>query len=469
MARIDGGELLTRTLARHGVREVFTLHGGHLDAAYQAESARRLRFIDTRHEQAAGHAADGWARTTGRVGVAMVTAGPGVTDVVTAVANAYLDCVPTLFIGGAAPLRDAETLPLQGGFDQLALMQPITKWAHRITQTARIPDLVTQALRVATTGRPGPVFLEIPIDVLFARVDEERATVPAYLRPEGAPAPAAAAVERALAWLAEAERPLVMAGGGVWFSGGAAELRAFAELTGIPVVANSKALGIVPGDHPLSGGGFGTLAVLGQAGNGPDAVLLLGARLGLFTGGREASFIPRAARVIQVDIAGEEIGRNRDVDLGIFADCRETLRALARAAEGRRWPDRAAWQEAVRGAHALPGQLFGAALAETRRRRSIPSGSRTRSRPRRGRRRSSSPTAARRRRGWRWRRASAAAGSGSRTATWAASAPACRSPSRPRWRTPTGRWCAWSATARSGSTSRSSTPWRATASRSSRW
>src|SRR5437867_1596467 len=103
MARIDGGELLTRTLARHGVREVFTLHGGHLDAAYQAESARRLRFIDTRHEQAAGHAADGWARTTGRVGVAMVTAGPGVTDVVTAVGNAYLDCVPTLFIGGAAP------------------------------------------------------------------------------------------------------------------------------------------------------------------------------------------------------------------------------------------------------------------------------------------------------------------------------------------------------------------------------
>ena len=363
MARIDGGELLTRTLARHGVREVFTLHGGHLDAAYQAESARRLRFIDTRHEQAAGHAADGWARTTGRVGVAMVTAGPGVTDVVTAVANAYLDCVPTLFIGGAAPLRDAETLPLQGGFDQLALMQPITKWAHRITQTARIPDLVTQALRVATTGRPGPVFLEIPIDVLFARVDEERAAVPAYLRPEAAPAPAAAAVERALAWLAEAERPLVMAGGGVWFSGGAAELRAFAELTGIPVVANSKALGIVPGDHPLSGGGFGTLAVLGQAGNGPDAVLLLGARLGLFTGGREASFVPRVARVIQVDIAGEEIGRNRDVDLGIVADCRETLGALARAAEGRRWPDRAAWQEAVRGARALPRQLFGAALA----------------------------------------------------------------------------------------------------------
>src|SRR2546426_7275300 len=105
MARIDGGELLTRTLARHGVREIFTLHGGHLDAAYQAESARRLRFIDTRHEQAAGHAADDWARTTGRVGVAMVTAGPGVADGGTAGADAYPDRLPTLFVGGGAPPR----------------------------------------------------------------------------------------------------------------------------------------------------------------------------------------------------------------------------------------------------------------------------------------------------------------------------------------------------------------------------
>src|SRR3989442_13754556 len=103
MARIDGGELLTRTLARHGVREVFTLHGGHLDAAYQAESARRLRFIDTRHEQAAGHAADGWARTTGRGGGAMGTAGPGVTDVGAPGPNAYLCCIPPLFSDGAGP------------------------------------------------------------------------------------------------------------------------------------------------------------------------------------------------------------------------------------------------------------------------------------------------------------------------------------------------------------------------------
>ena len=142
------------------------------------------------------------------------------TDVVTAVANAYLDCIPTLFIAGAAPLRDAETLPLQGGFDQVALLRPITKWAHRVTHTHRIPDLVAQALRTATTGRPGPVFLEIPIDVLFGRADEAKAVFPQHVCPEAAPTPAPEAVIRALDWLAAAERPAIMAGGGVWFSGG---------------------------------------------------------------------------------------------------------------------------------------------------------------------------------------------------------------------------------------------------------
>ena len=154
MAKVDGGELLMRVFDRAGIRTIFTLHGGHLDAIFQATRDAGLRLIDTRHEQAAGHAADGWARTTGRPGVALVTAGPGFTDCITAITNAYLDCVPTLFIAGAAPLRDAETLPLQGGIDQVAMATPVTKWAHRVTHTERIPDLVAQALRVATTAGP---------------------------------------------------------------------------------------------------------------------------------------------------------------------------------------------------------------------------------------------------------------------------------------------------------------------------
>ena len=362
MARIDGGEMLVRVLEQEGIHEVFTLHGGHLDAIYQAARGRNLRWIDTRHEQAAGHAADGWARTTGRVGVALVTAGPGVTDVVTAVTNAYLDCIPTLFIGGAAPLRDAETLPLQGGFDQLALMRPITKWAHRVTHTHRIPDIVAQALRVATTGRPGPVFLELPIDVLFARADEAKVVFPSRVRPDAAPAPAAAAVEQAIEWLRQAERPAILAGGGAWFAHAGAELLAFAERTGIPVFSNGKANGLVPATHPLCGRSSATLAILAGAGTPPDVALLLGTRLGLFTGGRGGGFLAATQRLIQVDIEGEEIGRNRDIQLAIVADCREALRAFDAAARAGHWPDRFAWQQTVQQAVALPQQMFAQAL-----------------------------------------------------------------------------------------------------------
>jgi acetolactate synthase-1/2/3 large subunit len=365
MARLDGGEMLIRVLKQHGIREIFTLHGGHLDAIFQAALDHQIRLIDTRHEQAAGHAADGWARTTGRPGVAIVTAGPGVTDIVTGVANAYLDCVPILVIGGAAPLVDAEMLPLQGGIDQVGLMQPITKWAHRITHAHRIPDLVAQALRVATTGRPGPVFLEIPADVLFKRIDESEAVFPQRIKPGASPAPPPAAVEQAIEWLAAAERPAIMAGGGAWFSGAEAELVKFAEQTGIPVFGNSKARGMVPDDHPLAGRSFMNLGALTQMGVGrPDVLLILGARLGLFTGGRSEMIIPNNARLIQVDIEGQEIGRNRDVELGIMADAGETLRALNAAARRRPWPDRSAWQETVRQVRGFGSIMFADALTK---------------------------------------------------------------------------------------------------------
>ncbi len=361
--RINGGQLLARTLERAGITTIFTLHGGHLDALYQAAFDHGLRLIDTRHEQAAGHAADGWARTTGQTGVAVVTAGPGFTDCVTAIANAHLDAVPTLFIAGAAPLRDAETLPLQGGLDQVAMVTPITKWAHRITHTHRIGELVDQALRVARTGRPGPVFLEIPIDVLFASVDESEAALPAGGLPFGAPAPAPEATAKVIEWLQEAERPVILAGGGAWFASAELELIAFAERTGIPVFMNGKSRGMIPSEHPLCGGSFTNLAMAAMAGMGtPDVVLLLGARIGLFTAGRSGMVIPHDARVVQVDIAGEEIGRNRDIDLGIVADCRETLRALNAAAAPCAWPDRSEWQEAVGLLRGGPSLMYAEAL-----------------------------------------------------------------------------------------------------------
>jgi acetolactate synthase-1/2/3 large subunit len=232
-----------------------------------------------------------------------------------------------------------------------------------VTHTERIPDLVAQALRIATQGRPGPVYLDIPIDVLFALVEEEQLYVPEALQQRLVAAPTAAAVEQAIAWLQQAERPVILAGGGAWFSGAAAELLAFAEHTHIPVFSNAKAHGLLAADHPLCGRSVMNLAALGAMGLGrPDCVLLLGIRVGLFTGGRSRMMIPDDARLIQIDVEPEEIGRNRDVALGISSDCREALITLDAAAAGRDWPQHAAWVESigqVRNAHQM---LFAQAL-----------------------------------------------------------------------------------------------------------
>jgi acetolactate synthase-1/2/3 large subunit len=364
MARVDGGELFVRVLRNAGVDTVFTLHGGHLDAILQAAAESGMRLIDMRHEQAAGHAADGWARTTGQVGVAIVTAGPGFTDCVTAIANAYLDCVPTLFVAGAAPLREAETLPLQGGIDQVAMVEPITKWAHRVTHTDRIPDLTAQALRIARSGRPGPVFLELPIDVLFSRADDAKLRLPRRTVPDAAPAPPERTAAQIVELLRQAERPAILAGGGVWFSGGEEALRSFARRTRTPVFSNGKAHGLLPAADPLCGRGFVHLAVSAAMGAEADLVIVLGARLGLFMGGRGARLIPAGAKLVQVDVAAEEIGRNREADLAVVADCRETLAALDAAAARHDWPERADWLGTIRGAREGHKASFAAALQQ---------------------------------------------------------------------------------------------------------
>src|SRR5579863_7813188 len=347
MPRINGGEMLVRALEREGVQQVFALHGGHLDAIFKACREHDLRVIDTRHEQAAAHMADGWARTTGCPGVAMVTAGPGVTDAVTGVANAYLDAIPMILIGGRSPLLDDETLPLQGGIDQVALMKPITKWARSVTHTERIPEYVAMAFRQAVSGRPGPVFLELPIDVLFARVEEEKVAFPENYRPKAPAGPGREALAQALQWLSEAQRPAILAGGGVWFAQAARELTQFAELTHTAVMCNHKARGSISEDHPLCFGGFGAIHPAGhkrREAPSADLVILLGTRIGMFTGGRN-SVIPPDARVIQVDIEPEEIGRGRNIELGIVSDCREFVRQAIDALEGEKIDPHQEWIE----------------------------------------------------------------------------------------------------------------------------
>ena len=262
----DGGELLVRTLKAADVDCAFVLHGGHLDPIFQACLDHDLHLVDTRHEAAAGHAADAYARQTGKIGVAIATAGPGYTNVLTAITQAYLDRIPVLFIAGAAPLRDAEKWPLQGGIDQVAMARPVTKYAAQVTRTDQIPHMVAHAIRTATSGTPGPVLLEAPIDVLFSRLDKE-VPVPETILTDSASAPTAAQLANALALLQGASRPVIVCGGGVLLSRAADAVRALAEATGIPVLANNKALGTLPQDHPLCGYALANLGVLLNARN----------------------------------------------------------------------------------------------------------------------------------------------------------------------------------------------------------
>lgn len=341
----DGGELLVQTLKAAGVQHAFVLHGGHLDPIFQACLDHDLQLIDTRHEAAAGHAADAYARQTGQIGVAIATAGPGFTNVLTAITQAYLDRIPVLFIAGSAPLRDAERWPLQGGVDQVAMAKPVTKYAAQITRTDQIPHMIAHGIRTAMSGTPGPVLLEAPIDVLFSPVDKP-VPIPQSIVSDQAPAPTDEQLADALALLQNASNPVIVAGGGVLLSRAADAVRELAEMTGIPVFANNKALGTLPPDHPLSGYALSNLGVLSATGIGkPDVALFLGARFGMFTAGDR--LLPAECKLIQVDVDGQELGRIRPVDVPIRADCRQAALALSRAAAGVTWPDWSGWSAAV--------------------------------------------------------------------------------------------------------------------------
>lgn len=343
MNDIDGGELVGRSLKAAGIDVVFALHGGHLDNVFQSLNILGIKIIDTRQEAAAGHAAEGYCRSTGKVAVALATAGPGFTNIVTSITNSQLDCLPIVYLVGAPPLRDAETNPLQGGFDQVAIAKPITKWAHRVTQADRIPNLVARALQVAQSGRPGPVVLELPVDVIFSKVSEAGVTYSSPFVIEK-PAPAAKSVDLALKMLAEAERPVIMVGAGALKSNCSEELLKFVESSGIPVFSNLKAHGLLPWSHRLSGHAFSNIALLEKK---PDCVLLLGARLGLYTGGSTDAILPFDCKIVEVNVDAEEFGRVRVPDLAIVADCKAMLSEMNASGVRFTWPDFTNWQSAV--------------------------------------------------------------------------------------------------------------------------
>ncbi len=345
MEQLPGGRLVARLLRNEGVSTVFTLSGLHVAPIYAGCVDEGVRLVDTRHEQAAAHAADAWARLTRGVGVAIVTAGPGVTDAVTGVANAWAAQSPLVLLGGAAPTFNQGRGSLQE-MAQVPLFQGITKWADRVPSADLIPSFLAKAFRVARAGRPGPVFLELPWDVLSNGADEALASAQVLYRTDARSPGDPAKLDEALALLSRAERPVVMAGSSIWRDDAVGALERFASRSGIPVFLNGMGRGCLPREHPA----FFDLArkdALGAA----DVVLVVGTPLDFRLGyGTEPTFAA-GAKVVQVDIDPTEIGRNRPIDVGILGDARSVLDALASGLRGttpKEWPLSLREKEAVR-------------------------------------------------------------------------------------------------------------------------
>ena len=339
MAMVHGGRLVAQALKRHGTSHFFTLCGGHIQAIYDGCLDEGIRVVDVRHEQTAGHAADGWARVTGKPGVCGVTAGPGVTDVVTAVANAQRAGVPMIVIGGAGPKLLCDMGSLQD-MDHVALMRPITKWAVQVPETRRIGEYVDAAFRVAQANVPGPVFLEMPLDLLmnFAEENDLPATrpLPEPPRPAGDPR----AIERAAEILRAAERPVFLVGSQLRWSPRREAVAHAAEVFEAPFYLNGMARGALPHEHK---GLFSRSRrfALAQA----DCVFVFGTPFDFRVDYGRTPTWAADAKIIQVDLDAAELGRNRRVDVAIDGDSGLVLEQLVAAVGSRK---AGAWLGAVR-------------------------------------------------------------------------------------------------------------------------
>jgi acetolactate synthase-1/2/3 large subunit len=344
-ARVSGGHLVAKALKAEGVDTIFTLCGGHIIDIYDGCVDEGIKVVDVRHEQVAAHAADGYARISGKPGCAVVTAGPGTTDAITGVANAFRAESPMLLIGGQGALNQHKMGSLQD-LPHVDMMTPITKFAATVPHTARVADMVSMAFRECYNGAPGPSFLEIPRDVLDGSVPVAEATVPeaghyrASTKSVGDPA----SIEALADVLVKAKKPCVLLGSQVWSARGTEAAVEFCRKLNIPAFMNGAGRGTLPPGDPhhfhLS---------RRYAFNNADVILIVGTPFDFRMGyGRR---LPANAKVIQIDMDYRTVGKNRDVHLGLVGDPGAILAAAAQAASGRNGSaptDRKAWFDELR-------------------------------------------------------------------------------------------------------------------------
>lgn len=329
-----GSKILAKALRQHGVDNFFYLMGGPMIHAELYSMDAGIRGIDVRHEQAAAMMAHAYARVTNKVGVCMAASGPGVCNLVTGVASAWADAVPIVAIGGAAPVS-ASGKGIFQEMDQVALFRPITKWADRVTDIRRLPEMVATAMRQAVSGRPGPVYLDVCGAMLYERVEESEVFYPdpAKVLPRQRPAGDAQAVRNAIALLAASHKPIIVTGSGILWSGASGELQKFVEATGIPFYTTPQGRGVIPDDHEMS-----MLNARSNAFGEADLLLVIGTRSNYINGHFTPPRFRGDAKLIQVNIDPAEIGLTRECDVGIVGDARTVLQQLVDEAKGKLSP-----------------------------------------------------------------------------------------------------------------------------------
>lgn len=339
---VTGTELVAAALERQGVNAFFFIMGAPMQGVEKACLNSGMRGIDVRHEQAAAMMAHAYSRVLNKPGVCMACSGPGALNFGTGLANALVDCAPVVALGGSSPVNEYGMGAFQE-FDQIAAMKPLTKWAERVYETRRIPELIDIAFRQALSGKPGPVYLDLPGDVLFRSIEESEVKWPSSDRPfrRAKPQGDPALVERAVELLAKAQRPVILSGSGVLWSGAADTLRAWVEQSGIPLYTTPQGRGVVPEDHAMT-----YLNARSTALKEADLVMVVGTRLNYVFGHGLPPRISASAKMIRIDIDPVEIGANSRVNVGVVGDADAVLKQFSDAARKRINADTfAAWRK----------------------------------------------------------------------------------------------------------------------------
>ena len=329
MAQLTGAEIFVEALKREGVKTIFALPGGVVLKIFDVlHQQKDIEVILTRHEQGAGHMAEGYAKATGKPGVCLITSGPGMTNVVTALADAYMDSVPMVCFTGQVPTALIGNDAFQEA-DNIGLSRPCTKYNFLVKDVNDLAQSIKEAFYIATTGRPGPVLVDIPKDISMDKADFKypdsvsiRGYNPTY---EGSKWK----IKQAADAIMKSRRPILYIGGGVQLSGASQEVRELAEMTQIPVDSTLMALGAFPGQHPLSLGMLGMHGtyVANMAMHYSDLVIAVGARFDDRVTGKVTEFCPNA-KVIHIDIDPTSIRKNIHVDIPIVGDCKCVVREL---------------------------------------------------------------------------------------------------------------------------------------------